>query len=59
MKVDLKQVEEACKELYIRAHLGKVKSQEEMQAALKALPMADLREFFPHGAGPAKQEERT
>ena len=47
------------KELYIRAHLGKVKSQEEMQAALKALPMADLREFFPHGAGLAKQEERT
>jgi Fe-S-cluster containining protein len=37
------------KELYIRAHLGKVKSQEEMQAALKSLRMADLREFFPNG----------
>ncbi|MDB5880911.1 MAG: hypothetical protein JWP43_789 [Ramlibacter sp.] len=39
------------KELYIRAHLGKVKSQEEMQAALKGLRMADLREFFPNGLG--------
>jgi Fe-S-cluster containining protein len=38
------------KELYIRAHLGKVRSQEEMQAALQALRMADLREFFPNGA---------
>jgi Fe-S-cluster containining protein len=37
------------KELYIRAHLGKVKSQEEMQGALKSLRMADLREFFPNG----------
>jgi len=37
------------KELYIRAHLGKVKSDEEMQAALKSLRMADLREFFPNG----------
>jgi Fe-S-cluster containining protein len=37
------------KELYIRAHLGKVRSQEEMQAALKDLRMADLREFFPNG----------
>jgi Fe-S-cluster containining protein len=37
------------KELYIRAHLGKVKSQEDMQAALKSLRMADLREFFPNG----------
>ena len=37
------------KELYIRAHLGKVKSQEAMQAALKSLRMADLREFFPNG----------
>jgi Fe-S-cluster containining protein len=37
------------KELYIRAHLGKVKSQEEMQAGLKGLRMADLREFFPNG----------
>jgi uncharacterized protein len=47
------------KELYIRAHLGKVKSQQEMQAALKSLRMADLREFFPnglrkHGEGEAK-----
>jgi Fe-S-cluster containining protein len=47
------------KELYIRAHLGKVKSQQEMQAALKSLRMADLREFFPnglrkHGRGEAK-----
>lgn len=45
------------KELYIRAHLGKVKSQEEMQAALKSLRMADLREFFPQGLGKAKQGE--
>ncbi|MDB5942039.1 MAG: hypothetical protein JWQ13_1605 [Ramlibacter sp.] len=37
------------KELYVRAHLGKVKSQEELQEALKALKMADLREFFPQG----------
>ena len=37
------------KELYVRAHLGKVKSREEMQAALKSLRMADLREFFPNG----------
>ena len=37
------------KELYVRAHLGKVKTQAEMQAALKALQMADLREFFPQG----------
>ena len=37
------------KELYIRAHLPKVKSQEEMQAALQSLRMADLREFFPNG----------
>jgi Fe-S-cluster containining protein len=37
------------KELYIRAHLGKVKDDEALQAALKALRMADLREFFPQG----------
>jgi Fe-S-cluster containining protein len=37
------------KELYIRAHLGKIKTDEQMQAALKSLRMADLREFFPHG----------
>ena len=37
------------KELYVRAHLGKVKTQAEMQAALRALQMADLREFFPQG----------
>ena len=37
------------KELYVRAHLPKVKSQEEMQTALKSLRMADLREFFPNG----------
>ena len=43
------------KELYIRAHLGKLRSDEEMQAALKGLRMADLREFFPHGLGKAKQ----
>ncbi|MDB5945364.1 MAG: hypothetical protein JWQ33_390 [Ramlibacter sp.] len=39
------------KELYVRAHLGRVKTAEEVQAALKALEMADLREFFPHGLG--------
>jgi Fe-S-cluster containining protein len=37
------------KELYVRAHLPKVKSQEEMQVALQSLRMADLREFFPNG----------
>jgi Fe-S-cluster containining protein len=37
------------KELYIRSHLGRVKSEEEMQVALKSLRMADLREFFPQG----------
>jgi Fe-S-cluster containining protein len=45
------------KELYVRAHLGKVKNQEEMQAALKSLRMADLREFFPNGLGKAPQGE--
>ena len=45
------------KELYIRAHLGKVKGQEEMQVALKSLLMADLREFFPHGLGKTKEGE--
>ena len=37
------------KELYVRAHLGRVKNDQEMQAALKALQMADLRDFFPRG----------
>ncbi|MDQ6880696.1 MAG: YkgJ family cysteine cluster protein [Pseudomonadota bacterium] len=37
------------KELYVRAHLGRVKTGEEMRAALKTVQMADLREFFPHG----------
>jgi Fe-S-cluster containining protein len=37
------------KELYVRSHIGRVKSDEEMQAALKSLRMADLREFFPQG----------
>ena len=37
------------KELYVRAHLGRVKTGEEMQAALKTLQMADLRDFFPQG----------
>jgi Fe-S-cluster containining protein len=37
------------KELYVRAHLGRVKSEQEMQAALKGLQMADLRAFFPQG----------
>jgi Fe-S-cluster containining protein len=37
------------KELYVRAHLGRVKSEEEFQTALKSLQMADLREFFPQG----------
>jgi Fe-S-cluster containining protein len=45
------------KELYIRAHLGKVKSQEEMQAALQTLRMADLREFFPNGLRKPTQGE--
>jgi Fe-S-cluster containining protein len=45
------------KELYIRAHRGKVKSQEEMQTALKALRMADLREFFPNGLRKPTGEE--
>jgi Fe-S-cluster containining protein len=45
------------KELYIRAHLPKVKSQEEMQAALQALRMADLREFFPNGLRKATDGE--
>lgn len=39
------------KELYIRAHLGKVKSEAEMQAALQQLRLADIREFFPEGLG--------
>ncbi len=43
----------AYKELYVRAHVGRVKSDEAMQAALKTLQMADLREFFPHGLPPA------
>jgi Fe-S-cluster containining protein len=37
------------KEVYVRAHLGRVKNQDDMQAALQALRMADLREFFPQG----------
>ncbi len=37
------------KELYIRAHLGKVKSDAEMQQGLQRLKLADIREFFPHG----------
>jgi Fe-S-cluster containining protein len=37
------------KELYIRAHLGKLSSDDAMQEALKDLRMADLREFFPQG----------
>lgn len=37
------------KEVYVRAHLGRGKSHEAMQTALKALHMADLREFFPNG----------
>ena len=40
------------KELYVRAHLGPVKSQEAMQVAMDALKMADLREFFPQGLVP-------
>lgn len=39
------------KELYIRAHLGRVRSDAEMQAALKELRMADVRAFFPDGRG--------
>ena len=45
------------KELYVRAHLGKVKNQQEMQAALKSLRMADLREFFPNGLRKALEGE--
>jgi Fe-S-cluster containining protein len=41
----------AYKELYVRAHLGRVKDDEAMQAALKSLRMADLREFFSDGLG--------
>lgn len=37
------------KELYIRAHLGKVKTGEEMRSSLGQLRLADVREFFPHG----------
>jgi hypothetical protein len=37
------------KELYIRAHLGKVKTEEQMRAALQQLRLADIREFFPNG----------
>jgi hypothetical protein len=37
------------KELYVRAHLGRVRSEQELQAALGKLEMADLREFFPQG----------
>jgi Fe-S-cluster containining protein len=37
------------KELYILAHVGKVKDDEALQAALKGLRMADLRQFFPQG----------
>ena len=40
------------KELYIRAHLGKVRSDAELQAGLQQLQLADLREFFPEGRGP-------
>lgn len=39
------------KELYIRAHLGKVKSEAELQAGLQQLQLADIREFFPEGLG--------
>lgn len=39
------------KELYIRAHLGKVRNEAEMQAALGRLRLADIREFFPEGLG--------
>ncbi|HEX7888822.1 MAG TPA: YkgJ family cysteine cluster protein [Ramlibacter sp.] len=39
------------KELYLRAHLGKVKSEEALQAGLQQLKLADIREFFPQGAG--------
>ena len=39
------------KELDVWAHLGRVKSAQEMQAALKALQMAHLREFFPREPG--------
>ena len=42
----------AYKELYVRAHVGRVKSEEALQAALQALQMADLREFFPNGLQP-------
>ena len=41
------------KETYIRAQLGRVKNDEERQRALKALRMADLRDFFPQGRTPA------
>ena len=37
------------KELYVRAHLGKVRNEEEMRAALARLRLADIREFFPEG----------
>jgi Fe-S-cluster containining protein len=41
------------KELYIRVHLGRVKSEAEMADALRKLRLADIREFFPDGLGPA------
>lgn len=37
------------KELYVRSHLGKVRSEVEMQRALQELRFADVREFFPGG----------
>lgn len=37
------------KELYIRSHLGKVKTQAEFTQALDQLRLADVREFFPNG----------
>ena len=47
------------KELYVRAHLGRVKSDEEMRSALQGLQMADLREFFPHGLQPKAGADGT
>jgi Fe-S-cluster containining protein len=39
------------KELYIRAHLGRVKGDAAMAEALARLRLADIREFFPDGLG--------
>jgi Fe-S-cluster containining protein len=41
------------KELYIRAHLGRVKDEAAMAEALGKLRLADIREFFPAGLGSA------